>query len=107
MGYFSEKMRCSDESCAVTYDDLIDKTQRDEAHECRSCGQITAYRTMTVPNISTSKLSATIPDVVASGRFDRIRDQSMLKKEKARARERGDRETEKKVNKELQQVKSK
>jgi hypothetical protein len=100
MALVSELMKC--EECGHIAGDLIDRSKRDELHECQSCKQITAKRTFSVPHINTSD-SATI--MAPTKRFDGLRKQQMLKKEKAEARERRDVVSEKKINKEIAKVK--
>jgi hypothetical protein len=98
--YISETMLCHNPECGQISDDILDRALRDEFHVCKHCGEKQAKRTFSVPNVSTSKTSQSIPDVAAKGRFDHIRRSQMLKKERAKARARGDWTTEKKVIKE-------
>jgi hypothetical protein len=100
MALISELMKC--EPCGHLAGDLIERSQRDEFHECLGCGEKTAKRTQAVPHINTSD-SATI--MAPTKRFDGLRKQQMLKKEKAAARERLDTVTEKKINNEIKKVK--
>jgi len=48
--------------------------------------------------------SASMPSAVGKGRFDKLREQQSLKKEKAHARETGDATTEKKINREVKKL---
>lgn len=52
-------------------------------------------------NFSTEKLSQSIPEEAAKGRFDHLRRKQMLAKEKAATRANGDRESEKKIDVEI------
>lgn len=91
--------KCSD--CGV-FDSLVEYEDRETPQECPGCGAAECARTwegVTI-NVSTEKLSQSIPDVVAKGRFNKLREQQALKKEIASARERGDFVTEKKAKKE-------
>ncbi len=99
--YRSELLRCAE--CTHTYEDLIDDKERDNTFKCPECGQESVKRTFGVPNVRTSKTSATFLD--GTKRFDGLRRQQMLKKEKAEARARLDLVSEKKINKEIKQSK--
>ena len=103
MGWISETMRCA--VCKHTYSDLLDRDKRDDVYSCPECGQEEARRTWSVPNVSTEKLSKSIPDSVAKGRFDGLRAKQELRKEKANARSNGDRVSEDKISKELRKLK--
>jgi len=102
MGLCSETFLCAE--CDHTWTDLIDRKDRDEFQYCKECGWFAAKRTFSVPNVSTSKTSQSIPEVASRGRFDHFREQQTLKKAKSEARRTGDRDTEKKVDAELKKV---
>lgn len=100
-GYISETMLCG--ACEHTYFDTLERDKRDETYACPECGEVEAKRTWSVPHVSTEKLSETIPDTVAKGRFAHHALKMQLKKAKSKARSSGDRESEKKINKEIKQ----
>lgn len=90
--------------CGHYFSEITKRSKRDEAHLCPECETVSAYRCLSIPNVSTEKLSTAIPDVVAKGRFDHIREEQTLKKIKSDARVAGDRATEKKVSREIKKV---
>lgn len=98
MSLISELMKCA--KCEHLYGDLLERSQRDEAYECPSCGEWEARRTQAIPHVSTAKTSASTPDVLPK-RFDKLRRQQELKKEKSKARTSKDLVSEDKINKEL------
>jgi hypothetical protein len=102
MGYISEQMLCGE--CGHSGTELLDRDKRDEASQCPACESLAYHRTWAVPHVSTEKTSASIPDVVGAGRFDRERTKQTLKKEKARARSSGDKVSEQKINKEMRKL---
>ena len=104
MSWESLDLKCQ---CGHTFEDLVKRSERDEAHLCPECGKESAYRCMSVPNVSTDKLSTAIPDVVARGRFNHIREEQALKKMKSDARVSRDRATEKKLDAEIKKVRKK
>jgi hypothetical protein len=97
--------KCSDEKCGHLFDELVQYEYRDEVQDCPEC-QSDAPRTweQCFPQVSTEKTSESIPGVAARGRFDKLREKQSLKKEKAAARQSGDRATEKKINKEMKKL---
>lgn len=103
MGLCSETFLCAE--CEHTWTDLIDRKYRDEFQKCPDCGWFAAKRTFSVPNVSTSKTSQSIPEVASRGRFDQFREEQVLKKAKSAARVSGDRVTERKVDAEMKKVK--
>ncbi len=100
--YISESLHCS--ACDGYYDDTIERSKRDEKQECVLCGAVDAVRTYTVPHISTAKMSESIPDIVAQGRFASHKLKNELRKAKANARDRQDWVSEGKINDELKKV---
>ncbi len=98
MGWISEMMRC--DKCEHLYGDLLDRNHRDDVYECPSCGELASHRIQAVPHVSTAKTSASTPDVLPK-RFDKLRRQQELKKEKNKARTSKDLVSEDKINKEL------
>lgn len=92
--------------CDEPNDIVVEYELRDELQECPTCGCPDSERTWATMkvSVSTEKLSQSIPDVVAKGRFDKHRVQQELKKAKAHARETGDRETEKKIDAERKKL---
>ena len=98
----SETMRC--DACNHTYFDLLERSNRDDTYACPECRTLAAKRTWSTPHVSTEKLSQTLPDVVGTGRFDSLKQQQALKKERAHSREVGDRTSERKIDKELKKV---
>jgi len=103
MSLCSEVMLCAD--CEYSWNDLIERSTRDDMHQCPECQLWAAKRTFSVPNVSTTKLSQSIPEAAARGRFDHFREEQTLKKAKAAARVSGDRVTERKVEAEMKKVK--
>lgn len=83
--YFSIEVQC--EKCEEIYGVLVDKKDKDKPIECEECGGGMARRIWSVPNVSTEKTSASIPDGVAKGRFDGLKDQMMAKKELSKAKQ--------------------
>lgn len=76
------------DKCDETYDLLVDYDNRNDEMLCDRCGGGHARRVFATVNVSTSKTSATIPDDVAHGRFDKFRDQQQIKKELSAAKKR-------------------
>lgn len=99
-----ESMRLHCNECHTTYEDLIERAERDDYHDCPGCFMKTAKRIMCAPAIRTSD-SASLVD--GSGRFDMIKQTRALQKEKARLKVSGDRVSEKKVIAELNKMKEK
>jgi len=94
------------EDCDDTFDVLVEFEQRDEPQDCTICGKQDCERTWHgwTPNVSTTKLSQSIPDAVGKGRFDTLRRKQELRKEKAASRENRDRVTERKIDKEMKKL---
>lgn len=103
MGLCSETFLCAE--CDHTWCDTVDRSERDEFQKCPECQYWAAKRTFSVPNVSTAKLSKSIPEAASRGRFDQFREEQTLKKAKSAARISGDRTTEKKVDAEMKKVK--
>jgi hypothetical protein len=98
--------------CGETTGVLTTQEEKDGFHECASCGCTEAERTFSVPNVSTSKTSETIPDVVAKGRFAELRakrdvdrELSRVKKEIAKKDTTANRNELKRARKEAQKFK--
>jgi hypothetical protein len=102
MSWISETMLCG--ACDHQYPDTIKRSERDDTYKCPECGEAASKRTWSIPNVSTEKLSRSLPDVVGTGRFDRLKQKQALTKERAAARETGDRVSEKKLTKEIRKV---
>lgn len=90
-------------TCDVRFNATVDYDTR-ESTDCPVC-EATCQRTWSgwSPTMNTRQ-SASIPDNVGGGRFQGIREQRMLAKEKAAARERGDRATEKLIDRERKKI---
>lgn len=84
MGLLSIEVECR--KCEVRYGLLVDRDERNEPVPCEKCHDGIAYRVWSVPNVSTEKTSASIPDDVGKGRFDHHRAQQMARKEVAKAK---------------------
>ena len=66
----SIEIECRD--CNETYGILVDYEKRNDVHDCYLCdGE--ADRVWSVPNVSTEKTSASIPDGCTGGRFDPLK----------------------------------
>jgi putative FmdB family regulatory protein len=94
--------KCSD--CGI-FDSIVSYSSRETPQECPACG-LDSPRTwegVTI-NVSTEKLSQTMPEAVAKGRFNKLREQQAMNKEIAYARESGDRESEKKLKREKKKL---
>lgn len=83
MGLFSIDAMCT--ICDHKDGYIVEREERNDPVFCKSCGNI-AFRVMSVPNVSTAKLSASIPDAVGQGRFDSLRVQHDARKEVAKAK---------------------
>lgn len=90
-------------SCDDRFEKVVDYEGR-ESTDCPECGA-TCQRTWSgwSPNMSTRN-SASMPDNVGKGRFDSLRTKQQLVKEKADARVRGDRATEKLIDREVKKI---
>ena len=84
MSLFSIEVKC--EKCDERYGLLVERDQRNEAQLCDKCDGGMAYRVWSVPNVSTEKTSASIPDTVAAGRFDNLRYKQEMMKAAANAK---------------------
>jgi hypothetical protein len=84
MGWLSIEVRC--DKCSEVYGVLVDREKRNESQPCERCDGGTATRVWSVPNVSVSKLSASIPDKTAAGRFDVLRRGQEINKELAKAK---------------------
>lgn len=79
MAYLSIEVKC--EKCDAEYGLLVDRDQRNEPQLCDFCDGGMALRVWSVPHVSTTKTSNTIPEAVASGRFDGVRAQRSMELE--------------------------
>lgn len=84
MGLLSIELKCNE--CEEIYGALVDREERNTPQVCEKCHIGLASRVWSVPNVSTTKLSDSIPDVVAKGRFDHQRRQQEARKELAKAK---------------------
>lgn len=93
--------KCPD--CGHQFEALVDYDSREHT-ACIQCGSV-ANRTWSgwTMNVSTRN-SASMPAATASGRFDSLKEKQKLIKEKSEARVSGDRETEKKISKEMKKL---
>ena len=91
------------DTCKDTFEAIVNFDER-ETTPCPICETV-CVRAWTgwSPNMSTRN-SASMPSAVGKGRFDKLREQQSLKKEKAHARETGDATTEKKINREVKKL---
>lgn len=91
------------EDCGEPREVSVEFEQRDEPQECPVCGKQDCPRTWAgvTMNVSTSKLSQTMPEAAAKGRFDDLRRKQTLRKEKSKARQSGDRQAEKEIDRAL------
>jgi hypothetical protein len=78
MGLISIEVLC--EKCNERYGILVDRDKRNDPQLCELCGGGHAYRVWSVPNVSTEKTSASIPDITAKGRFDGLRERQEARK---------------------------
>lgn len=84
MGLMSIDVLC--DKCEERYDILVERDQRNDPQLCEICEGGHAHRIMSVPNVSTEKTSESIPQAVAKGRFDGLREQHAMRKELAKAK---------------------
>jgi hypothetical protein len=84
MPFISIDVHC--QKCDEKYPMLVDKDKRNDPQLCDLCDGGMAIRVWSVPNVSTAKTSASIPDNVAAGRFDALRDQHEMRKEVSKAK---------------------
>ncbi len=74
------------DTCDERYGILIESETRNDTRPCDVCPKGTASRAWSVPHVSTEKLSHTIPDAAARGRFDGARVTNGLKRDLAAAK---------------------
>ena len=72
---------CDSDSIVLTTQD-----EKTDPQECEHCGGTSAVRIISVPNVSTSTKSESIPDAVAAGRFDELRTGQTIRKELSKAK---------------------
>jgi hypothetical protein len=84
MAYISIEVIC--DKCQERYGLLVEREKRNEPQHCDKCGGGMARRVWSVPNVSTTKTSESIPSDVAKGRFDHLRTKQEMRKEVARAK---------------------
>lgn len=91
------------DTCDVRFDKLVEFDAR-ESTECPTCNA-TCQRSWSgwSPTMNTRQ-SATMVAEVGKGRFKTLREQQALNKEKAAARERNDRATEKLIDREKKKL---
>lgn len=90
------RLRCN--ACGAVVDDLLERSTRDDLHMCLDCGTVAMSRVFMAPQIRTSD-SATYLD--GGTRLAGVKENILLRKAKADARERKDRVSELKINKEV------
>ena len=93
--------RC--DTCDANFDKLVDFDDR-ESTDCPVC-EATCQRTWSgwSPVMNTRQSATMVPEV-GKGRFGKLREQQALNKEKATARERNDRATEKLIDREKKKL---
>lgn len=84
MSYLSIDVLC--DKCGELDAILVERDKRNDPQLCELCQGGHAYRVMSVPHVSTSKTSESIPSDVASGRFDGLRQKQEMKKELSKAK---------------------
>lgn len=93
--------RC--DTCDTNFDKTVDFEER-ESTDCPTC-EATCQRTWSGWSpVMNTRQSATMVAEVGKGRFDKLREQQVLTKEKAHARETGDRTTEKLIDRERKKL---
>ena len=98
-GWVSWDWRCG--SCSHEFIESIKRSEnRDAGVDCVMCDGNAKYF-MTPPNVSTTKLSRTMPEVLAQGRFNEERAKQKLKKLRSSAKKSGDMKQAKAITKEL------
>ncbi len=101
--WVSEVFQCS--SCGYVEESLIQREHRDFHLDCPDCGELeTLRRVISCVNVRTEKLSETFVDGTKRAGWDKMREASMLNKEKARARGIGDLKAEKQVKEAQKQL---
>ena len=92
---------CKD--CGFRFTAIVNYDDR-ETQPCEECGSA-AERTWSgwTMNVSTRN-SASMPAVTSKGRFSNLRNKQELVKEKSKARENGDRDSEKRLSKEIKKL---
>ena len=65
---------------------LTTQEEKDDLQVCEHCSGTCAVRVISVPNVSTSTRSESIPDTVAAGRFDELRTGQTIRKELSKAK---------------------
>ena len=91
------------DSCDERFNKLVDFDAR-ESTDCPVC-EATCQRTWSGWSpVMNTRQSATMTAETGKGRFNKLREQQMLKKEKAHAREHGDRTTEKLIDQERKKL---
>ena len=98
-GWVSWDWRC--ESCSHEFIESIKRSQnRDDGVDCVECdGHAKSF--YAPPHVSTTKLSRTMPEVLAQGRFNEERAKQKLKKQRSAAKKSGDMKQAKAISKEL------
>lgn len=99
-----ESMRLKCIECDHIFDDLIERSERDNQHPCPVCGERAAIRIMAVPYIRTSDSASHLD---GSRKFHKLRESWALRKAKAQAKERRDRQEEKRLASEITKVNEK
>lgn len=88
-------------SCDHEFIESIKRSEnRDDGVECGVCHE-TAKFFYAPPHVSTTKLSRTMPEVLAQGRFNEERAKQKLKKQRSAAKKSGDMKQAKAITKEL------
>lgn len=92
-------------ACEIIFVELARYEERDTPWPCPKC-ETSSPRTWEqfVVSVSTPKTSASIPDIAAKGRFDKLRHKQAITKGISEARERGDKVGEKQLKKELKKL---
>lgn len=90
-------------ACDKRFNKTVDFDTR-ESTDCPDCEAICQRSWSGWSPVMSTRQSASIPDNVGKGRFDGLREKQMLVKEKAAARERGDRATEKLIDRESKKI---
>lgn len=91
-------------SCGESEDYLVEYEKRNEEKECSLCEQPSKYSWAGgTLNVSTRN-SATMPAEAGKGRFTKLREQQVLKKEIAETRATGNRKQELKAKEEMKKL---
>lgn len=84
------------EECALVFDELVEREDRDKPQECPECGAVST-RTVSAPNFHRKSL----PD--GNNRFEKLKKQRKLQRQAAEAKATGDHDTEKQIRREIKQ----